>query len=609
MSKNPTVSIHTVTNLSREKHLKILADIINGQTYKNIAEWIIVEGSQTLEESIYNKILVEEMIKNSKTEYTIKYIEFVQPNETIGTLRNRGNINAKSDIIVWMDDDDYYFNRRIEHAVDKLQSSQLDIVWCPAIYVHDIVLNKTVVANILVNNSIAFKKEYLKTHKYDESPNKPGEPTNEVMTFIDITKGGVISGELCLVKMIDEMDNCNMKGIFIASILQKMQGWNKMEDSVIEYLISNEFYSRYKKIMVIEEELVYDIVYFTGGHGIEWEPTDMKLGGSEQAVVHLSKHWVKMGMKVAVYGNFKKDQVVDKVEYIQWTKFPYEKNVKILVAWRSPGIILLMNFMRPNSTKRLIADFHDNFSYTLANLDKNLLMPFLDKVDRYNVKSVYHKKCFLEFMEKEIPEEKFNIIVNGVRVEEFLVKDDDWIRNPYRFCYCSSYDRGLETILEKIWPIIYKSEPRAELHVYYGMDYIYDEQFKLRLKLLLSQDGVMDHGRQPLSMVAREKYLSTFHLYLNDSIAEIDCISIRESLVTGCIPVISKFGVFAERHGLQFDWTPSDKDFNKTCETIANELVNYMKDTNLIETARNQLMISPTIIKWEVVAKRWLETL
>jgi hypothetical protein len=605
MSENLTVTILTVTNLSREKHLKILVDIINGQTYKNIKEWIIIEGSQTLEESIYNKILVEEMIKNSKINYTIKYLPFFQPNENLSILRNRGNNNATSDIIVWMDDDDFYFNSRVEHAVDKLKFSNESIVWCPTIYVHDIVLNKTLVANILVNNSIAFKKNYLIDHKYDEMIDFT---SNEVITFVDITKGGILFSELCLVKMIDEMDKCNMKNLVIAALLQNIQGWYELKDNVIEYIIPKKFYLRYKNIMIIEEELIYDIVYFTGGHGIEWDPTDMKLGGSEQAIVHLSKHWVKMGMKVAVYGNFKQDQNMDNVEYIKWTKFPYEKNVKILIAWRSPGIILLMNFMRPNSTKRLIADFHDNFSYTLANLNRKLLIPFLDKVDRYNLKSVYHKNCFLKFMEKEIPEDKFNIIVNGVRVDEFLVKEDDWIRNPYRFCYCSSYDRGLETILEKIWPIIYKAEPRAELHVYYGMDYIYDEQFKLRLKLLLSQNGVMDHGRQPLSMVAREKYLSTFHLYLNDSIAEIDCISIRESLVTGCIPVISNFGVFAERHGLQFNWLPKDEDFDTNCEIIANELVQYMKNTQLISKAREQLMVSPTIIKWEVVAKRWLET-
>jgi hypothetical protein len=144
------------------------------------------------------------------------------------------------------------------------------------------------------------------------------------------------------------------------------------------------------------------------------------------------------------------------------------------------------------------------------------------------------------------------------------------------------------------------------------MDYIFDEQFKLKMKLLLSQPGVMDHGRQPMEMIVREKNLSSFHLYLNDSIAEIDCISIRESLVTGCIPVISKFGVFAERHGLQFDWEPEkwkkNKTFDDNCERIANELVLYMKNKQYTENASKQLTYSPTIIGWDVIARRWLET-
>jgi hypothetical protein len=520
-------------------------------------------------------------------------------------VRNKANTFANGDIIICMDDDDYYFPRRIEHTVGKLLSSNLMIVWSPKVYVHDIVLGHTVLAHILVNNSIGYRKEYLKNHKYDENVT-----TNEVMSFVDVNNGGVLSHELCMIKIIDEMDSCKYKGVFIASLLQTIPGWTKLEDEVIKYIFPLKYYDEYKKIMVIEDELVYDIVYFAGGHGIEWDPTDMKLGGSEQAIVHLSKNWVKMGKKVVVYGNFKEDIKTDGVEYIVWTKFPYEKKIKTLIAWRVPGIILLMNFKF--NCNNLIADFHDNFSYTLGNLDKSLLIPFLQKVDRYNVKSVYHRKCFEEFMGKTIPDEKFNIIVNGVRIEEFSKKEDDWIRSPYRFCYCSSYDRGLEIILDKIWPIIYKSEPRAELHVYYGMDYIFDEQFKLKMKLLLSQPGVMDHGRQPMEMIVREKNLSSFHLYLNDSIAEIDCISIRESLVTGCIPVISKFGVFAERHGLQFDWEPEtwkkNKNFDNNCERIANELVLYMKNKQYTENASKQLTYSPTIIGWDVIARRWLET-
>ena len=41
-----------------------------------------------------------------------------------------------------------------------------------------------------------------------------------------------------------------------------------------------------------------------------------------------------------------------------------------------------------------------------------------------------------------------------------------------------------EYILENVWPYIYNAEPKAEFHVYYGMDYIFDEKFKLKLEKL-----------------------------------------------------------------------------------------------------------------------------
>ena len=107
-------------------------------------------------------------------------------------------------------------------------------------------------------------------------------------------------------------------------------------------------------------------------------------------------------------------------------------------------------------------------------------------------------------------------------------------------------------------------------------------------------------------MIVREKYLSTFHLYLNNSIAEIDCISIRESLVTGCIPVISHFGVFSERHGIQYDFNPND---DEKCRAIALDLVGKMRNNEFMENARNQLLQSSTIVGWEQIAKQWLITL
>ena len=85
----------------------------------------------------------------------------------------------------------------------------------------------------------------------------------------------------------------------------------------------------------------------------------------------------------------------------------------------------------------------------------------------------------------------------------------------------------------------------------------------------------MDHGRQSMNMIIREKYLSTFHIYLNNCIGEIDCISIKESLITGCIPIISRFGVFKERHGIQYEWNPDNDDF---CSFIAKDIISKMND-------------------------------
>jgi hypothetical protein len=123
------------------------------------------------------------------------------------------------------------------------------------------------------------------------------------------------------------------------------------------------------------------------------------------------------------------------------------------------------------------------------------------------------------------------------------------------------------------------------------------------MNLLMSQPGVMDHGRQPMEMIVREKYLSTFHIYLSSSIAEIDCISIRESLITGCIPLITKETVFLERDGVQYVFNPND---NTNLENVALDIVNKMNDFTFVENARTALKKSSTIIGWDKVAELWL---
>ena len=89
----------------------------------------------------------------------------------------------------------------------------------------------------------------------------------------------------------------------------------------------------------------------------------------------------------------------------------------------------------------------------------------------------------------------------------------------------------------------------------------------------------MDHGRQPMDLIIREKWQSTFHLYITDTQGEIDCISIRESLVAGCVPLLSDFGVFAKREGLKFKL---ERNNQNSYSSIAQGILNLLQKPDFI---------------------------
>jgi hypothetical protein len=58
--------------------------------------------------------------------------------------------------------------------------------------------------------------------------------------------------------------------------------------------------------------------------------------------------------------------------------------------------------------------------------------------------------------------------------------------------------------------------------------------FREAMDKLFQQPGVTELGRHGVDEVARAKCAAGFHLYFSKSEAETDCISIRESTVSGC---------------------------------------------------------------------------
>lgn len=70
----PTVSIIIIRQYCRYEYLKILKLIIQEQTYSNILEWIIVEGSKLKEDIVNHKIYMDSFIQNSTFSFPIHFV-------------------------------------------------------------------------------------------------------------------------------------------------------------------------------------------------------------------------------------------------------------------------------------------------------------------------------------------------------------------------------------------------------------------------------------------------------------------------------------------------------------------------------------------------------
>jgi glycosyltransferase involved in cell wall biosynthesis len=119
----PTVSIVTPT-YNRRLFIPRLIDCIIGQTYPHeLIEWCIYDDGTDK---------VQDIIEGSLTKLGKIKVNYMKGEEgekvNVGTKRNKLNDIATGQVIVCMDDDDFYPPERVGHAVDKLRSSKVELV-------------------------------------------------------------------------------------------------------------------------------------------------------------------------------------------------------------------------------------------------------------------------------------------------------------------------------------------------------------------------------------------------------------------------------------------------------------------------------------------------
>jgi glycosyltransferase involved in cell wall biosynthesis len=160
---HPPVSIVTPT-YNRGKFLPMLFECILQQTYpRERMEWLIYDDGTAS---------VEALIPLFQTKFNIRY--FRQETKTnIGAKRNRLHDEARGEIIVCMDDDDFYSADRVSHAVQTLLSKKTDI--CGASRNHLFFTDDSSIwevgpyaPNHATFGTMAFRKQFTKDHRCDE---------------------------------------------------------------------------------------------------------------------------------------------------------------------------------------------------------------------------------------------------------------------------------------------------------------------------------------------------------------------------------------------------------------------------------------------------------
>ena len=163
----PTVSVCTPT-FNRRPFIPYLIKCFEHQTYpKEKIEWIIIDDGTDKVEDLFVPLCQE---KNQK--YTVKYFKY-DTKMTLGRKRNLAHEKCSGDIILYMDDDDYYPPERITHAVDTLQKNPTALcAGSSVMYIYFKHISKMYKfgpygINHATAATFAFRKELLKQTGYD----------------------------------------------------------------------------------------------------------------------------------------------------------------------------------------------------------------------------------------------------------------------------------------------------------------------------------------------------------------------------------------------------------------------------------------------------------
>jgi glycosyltransferase involved in cell wall biosynthesis len=319
------------------------------------------------------------------------------------------------------------------------------------------------------------------------------------------------------------------------------------------------------------------------------------MGGSETALIEMAM-WLKKltGRPVKVF-NMRESKLVGSsgVEWLSTNDvFNYFSNYepKVHIAWRhnnrltkAPSYLWCHDLMIPGVENGL-------------NQDKVLSL------------SPFHR----DFLASSQGVDKSRIVLtrNGISPEKWDGIARTSSKNPYKFVYASSPDRGLDRCM-MILDLVREKYP-VELHVYYGLDNLYkfgqvDLAEKLK-KMMADRPWVTYHGFTEQKQMYKECADAAVWLHPNDFIETFQITGL-EMLMNGVYPITRRWGAvqdtLKEAEGL--GWA-SLLDIDSV--TPEEHRVWAAEAIKAIETKPwEKIEFSPEWYSWKSVAEDWVDML
>lgn len=318
------------------------------------------------------------------------------------------------------------------------------------------------------------------------------------------------------------------------------------------------------------------------------------MGGSETALIEMAK-WLKKltGRRVIVF-NMRAQALMSEsgVEYFSTTNMQeyftrFEPAVHI--AWRhnirvtrAPSYLWCHDLMIPGVENGLNQDYVLGLSH-------------------------FHR----DFLASSQGVQRNQIILtrNGISPEKWDQIEPS-TKNPYKFVYVSSPDRGLDRCM-KILDIV-REKYDVELHVYYGLENLYKygmaERAEFLKRMMDARPWVHYHGFTEQKAMYKACADAAILCHPNDFI-ETFCITALEMPMSGIYMITRRWGGIADTLS-PFEEAGMAKMLDVDSVTPEQHKIWAEECIKAIETkAWETVKMDPTNYSWESVAREWCDTM